>query len=151
MAKVGDSSSAIPTLTAFALGTEVSLPTSSLPTEVTAPTPPIEKMEVEKRKKKSIAKRVRSWKNFGESSDNNVDPDQASFDCWRVVRPLVEHCIVLDVIEKILWMDAQERKKDSFMAFLEVIAFFVSYSVGCIRFLVVTCTLLLEVGVPSFC
>ncbi|KAG1365001.1 hypothetical protein COCNU_12G000010 [Cocos nucifera] len=48
------------------------------------------------------------------------DKDQASLDDWGVVQPLMEGCIILNIIERILKMDDQERKKKNFAIFLEL-------------------------------
>ncbi|KAG1327668.1 hypothetical protein COCNU_01G016020 [Cocos nucifera] len=50
----------------------------------------------------------------------SADLGRGSLDGWEVVRSLVEGCILLDIIKRMLRSDDEERMRNSYMAFIEL-------------------------------
>ncbi|KAG1367041.1 hypothetical protein COCNU_13G008310 [Cocos nucifera] len=64
-----------------------------------------------------VMKVRRKSDNFGSDS---VDSSQGSLNDWEVVQPLMEGCILPNIIERMLQMDDEQRMRDAYWAFLEL-------------------------------
>ncbi|EHA8590620.1 putative ensconsin-like [Cocos nucifera] len=93
--------------------------TLSPPTEVPTSTSLYE--EEIKKKKKMITRRARPQQNSRESSDDNMNWDNAFFDDWRVVKALVDACVFPHIVKRITCTNLDQQVGHQLIANIEMI------------------------------